>query len=736
MIRVKGPDGSTFAFPEGTDEKTINDAMAKHYGEQAKSQPTQAPQAAQPAPQGAQSARTPQWKSAAAGAADAATFGFADEIAARNEAIGKAVQSGDYGTAATKALGYLTAPGRALYGALGLNSLAVDTSDDPQEAARRQEFRGAYQKAQQDNPWSYFGGQVGGGLAIPLGAAAGLPQTATTAQRAYAGARAALPQATAYGYGSGQGDQREESAAVGAVVGPAIGATVGLAAPALTPITKRAAKVGGNALSAFEDMMGIGRAPQPNALNMTVGPIIPASGGRRAPTNLRSQPVRSDPTMEQLALAAERAKKTPGAIQEELAAAAADPRGRVAADIIGPPAIRRAGTLAELPGETQTLAPERLKPRVTGQLERLQSDLDGVMPGARVVDTEAAIEEQFKAASKGLYEPALAQRVDTTKYNQAAGILTRLPMDVLRRAQKAMTTVVEGEGRLPAQLNETEFLHFMKVGLDDAIGQMKAEGLQGSQLRALMKLKKDYLSAVDNAIPGYQNARQVWAGTSELRDALQAGEEVFGGTGGTRADAAPDRIVADLAELSEAGKAAFEVGARSAIRGLLQSQDKQGGANVAAALRSTAKRNVIKAVLGPERANKFFAALDQEFKLYGDAQLMLPNTNSRTFGRTADAVDQLATEPGNFAKFNPKAIFNVLLQEGTSGIREGYRNKLGNALLTPVDNVSPDYNPATAEELVRLLSRRMAQRAAQERTASRFGGATGATAGSGGSGQQ
>jgi hypothetical protein len=31
-INVRGPDGSNFAFPDGTDSAVISDAMSKHYG--------------------------------------------------------------------------------------------------------------------------------------------------------------------------------------------------------------------------------------------------------------------------------------------------------------------------------------------------------------------------------------------------------------------------------------------------------------------------------------------------------------------------------------------------------------------------------------------------------------------------------------------------------------------------------------------------------------------------------
>lgn len=736
MIRVKGPDGSTFTFPEGTDEKTINDAMAQHYGQQTQSQPPAPAQAAQPAPASAPRPRTSIPTAAAAGAADAATFGFADEIAARNEAIGKAVQAGDYGTAANKALGYLTAPGRALYKAVGLSELGRDYSDDPQEAARREEFRGAFQQAARDRPLTTFASQVAAGSVIPLGAAGALPRTATARQRAFAGARAAAPQAVAYGYGSGTGDEREEYAATGAVLGPAFGAAFGAAAPAIGQVSRPISRAvddfvispaerAGSAVVDYFTQMPKLAARSPTAMSTIGPPIIPGGGGagRQPPRATRPPPQGRDPVIDRAAQLALRQGKSYEQIADEIAQAQADPRGRVLADVLGENAQVRVGTLSERPGQTKAVSRQAMQTRQGNALGRLQADVEGVVPGQSVVRSEEEIAAKFRDASKTLYKPALSQRIDTTKYNQAAGILTRFPTPVLRRAERAMQTVVEAEGRLPAQLNEAEFLHFMKVGLDDAIRSMKAEGLQGSQLNALTGLQREYVSSLDNAIPGYDKARKVWAGFSEEREALEAGQMVFGGAQGAKADVAPDRVAADVAEYSEAGKAMFEAGVRSAVRGLLQSADKGGRTNVSNALASTARRNVIKAALGEERAQRLFAALDEEARLFEAAKQMMPGQGSKTFRMGADSLDEIATNPGS--RLNPARMLNSFFGAVTSPVAENWRNQTGKALLTPIDSGQPNYSPQELDALLKALRRQMYFQQANARTATAQGAGAG-----------
>jgi hypothetical protein len=307
--------------------------------------------------------------------------------------------------------------------------------------------------------------------------------------------------------------------------------------------------------------------------------------------------------------------------------------------------------------------------------------------------------------------------------------MARLPRRVRDRVDQLTDDLATMDGVPSQSLSPGQRLHYQKMALDAAIDGLKREGLDGVSLRALMGVKKAFLEGIDEALPGYQQARKVWAGLAEEQEALEAGQKVFGGAQGANADVAPDRVAADLAELSDAGKAMFEAGVRSAMRGLMQAADKGGRTNVTNALASTARRNVIRAALGPARAEKFFTALTEEAKLFEASKQMLPGVNSKTFRQSADALDEIATNPAS--RLSPAQMMKSLFGAVTSPMAEGWRNKTGQALLTPIDSGLPNYDPRQVEALREAMRKAMARQAAATRTATAQGAGAGFTATSG-----
>lgn len=668
--------------------------------------------------------KTPRLASAAIGAADVGLAGLADEIAARTEAAARAIKTGDMPTLASKALGVLTAPGRAIYQAVGVKdpTFTQDFSDDPREAARRQELRGVNAQAMADNPVSYLGGGLAGGLATaPLYGGASAPVARTLGQRAMAGASAGAVQGAAYGYGSGQGDQRMQSAVGGMALGGAVGGAVGAAAP----VVSNAVRAAGRAADAF--------IPEPGTMTTSamVGglPRAGGGGGRSVPPRAR------DPVSEQLAKLAEREGVTPEQLDEMLKQAAADPRGRVMADLLGENAVTRAGTLAELPGRTKPLAQRTMEARTSGQLERLQRDVDAVAGGQSVAQSAEDIAAQFKQASETLYQPALARPINPAAVPRLEAIMRRLPPRVTERVATLIDDLARYDGVDPQSFTPAQRIHYIKMALDASIDGMKREGLDSVSLRGLTRLKRDFLTAIEGdeaagipaAIPGYKQARMTWGGISEAQDALETGQKVFAGTQGAAADAAPDMIAADVRNYSEAAKAMFEVGVRSAVRGLLQSADKGGASNVAAVFRSTARRNILRSALGRERADKLIAAMDEEIRLFKSAGEMTPGRNSQTFRRAADAADMMASE----MPLNPRSAVDMFLGRITDPVRQGIRNRMGEALYTPADPYLPGYDPKQNEAILAAIRARLARQQAATATARATGRAAGGASGSG-----
>jgi len=725
---------------DAPDEKAAAQAARQYYARSSAAQP---PAASAPGRR-----KTPQLASAAIGAADVGLAGFADEITARNEAIARAFTAGDYPTTAAKALGYLTAPGRALFKQAGLNNLAKDYSDDPTEAARRQELRTINRQAAEDNPLSYLvGGLVGGVATAPAYSMAGAravraglfgngmreaqalaPTVAkTAAQRFGAGAAAGAPQGALYGAGAGDEGNRGDSAFRNLMVGAGVGGGIGVAAPAV-------AKVGAPLLQAGQD--GIDAAgrfansfiPRPGTMttNAMVGGLPRSGGGGRA--RPPSVPRNYDPVAEQLAKLAERENLSADQISESLQQAAADPRGRVMADILGENAVVRAGTLAELPGKTKPLAKRMMEARSAGQLERLQAGIDRELMPTSFGQAQDDIAAQFDAASEELYQPVLSQPLAPQAAEALDAVTARLPPEIISMAEDSMQSVARMRGQPVLQRGEPRYYHNLYRALGGLIrniernpGVMQKKVFTSDELGGMRFVKGRLMEALDNGLPGYRQAASVWRGVAEGEEALEAGQRVFSGTGGQMADAAPETLVRQLGQMSDGSRRMFEIGVRSSVRGMLQSADKDGAANIANALRSTAKRNMLRAAIGRERADRLIASMDEEIRLFQSASEMTPTRNAQTFRRGADAADMIASE----MPLNPAQIANTALGYVTSPVRMGVRNRMGEALYTPADPAAPGYDPARADELVAAIRKRALRQQAATATARTTGRAAG-----------
>jgi len=164
------------------------------------------------------------------GAAQGATLGLADELSGAaaaspipgNMQVGPIPNAVDAIAGGARLLAEKVAP--SWFGTGG--GQAYDAKLEEQRALNR--------KAEEDAPWTYLGGQVAGGIALPFGAAG---QAATRGQALVQGAKAGGALGAAYGFGQGEGfeDRATKAAtggALGAVAGGALGAAFGKAAPA------------------------------------------------------------------------------------------------------------------------------------------------------------------------------------------------------------------------------------------------------------------------------------------------------------------------------------------------------------------------------------------------------------------------------------------------------------------------------------------------------------------------
>jgi hypothetical protein len=212
MIEIEAPDGTIIEFPAGTPDDVMAKAMQQAFG-------SKDPSVGMP-------------EAVTRGAAQGATFGFADEMA------GAAAASPIPGSAAGKTtLGSFSAPDVIAGGARMLaNRLGFGSGGSEAYTAERDRVRGGNQTAAAERPYSYMGGQLAGAIASTMPLAGAIGQGASTVGNVARGMGFGGVLGAAQGAGeAGELANVPQDAAMGGAVGAAVGGLV----PALVAGARR-----------------------------------------------------------------------------------------------------------------------------------------------------------------------------------------------------------------------------------------------------------------------------------------------------------------------------------------------------------------------------------------------------------------------------------------------------------------------------------------------------------------
>ncbi|NBW16955.1 MAG: hypothetical protein EBR82_54165 [Caulobacteraceae bacterium] len=647
---------------DAPDEKAAAQAARQYYSRQGGAQPSAAPSASP--------GKTPIPQAAAAGFANGVLVGAGPKIAARNEAIGRAVGRGDFVDAGSKALGYLTAPGRAIYKLAGRPDLAVDASDDPQFAGRRNQFEDAFQKAATDRPVTTFAGNAAAALVPIVGQS---NKALTFGGRVAEGAKTGGLFGALYGLNSAPEGEERERVASGALAGAAFGAGIPVA-------TKAAGMFGGavkdaalrsdtvrGALNAIDDELY--RRPLIGGnLNMSMGvPAIPP----------RSRPGRATPRFNppanyvarRAAQFADRGGLNASQLDERIAAAQADPRGRTMAELFGQPGVDAAATISRMPGQTGQLARTQLTDRIRGSGQRLMNDLTGE-PGA---DAVQVFNDRARTAAAQYLRPALEQNV-TPEMQAASGqalqrlMARRSVADAVEMAQGDIAELIQTGDLPPSAIEDPAYLlHYAKMAIARSIKDPNAlpSGKPKLDNMLLTRAAKDITTTLEQIRPGYAKAMD------ELQRVLR-----------------PRGVAEDI----------------TMMRG------KQP--NVAGRLLGDP---AVRRELGKPGLENFGQALRAEDEMFGDAVRMMPSTNSITSNAMFGAMDEAAMGMSNIPA-SKEGVLSAALNYWRAGVNETKRNEVGRFLLRQIDDpesgLSAQERQGIADELMRIHRARQTQTAA------------------------
>lgn len=364
-------------------------------------------------------------------------------------------------------------------------------------AKERDAVRAANTAAQEANPTSYFAGELGGGVALPFGAAR-MGLRGAQAVNAGLGARslAAAKEGAAYGaaYGFGKGEGGLESQALSTLGGAAGGGVVGGALPG-------AIQLGSSALRMPVQAARVATRPQSVAAEK-MAEAFSRDGGRESFN--ATNPLTNAATR----LATERARGDKSIMLADVGGENVRNLTRVAADMPNAQAER----FNQVLNRRQAVQPAVLERSISKELGA----------GDDFYTSIDALVTKRDANAAPLFRTAFMTDTPMTKTLQS--VLSRPTMQEL---DKQVSRRMMDEGVDASSVKVTEWLHRMKLELDEQIGMSKqAEKMgnrptQGWDTRTLVTLKNDLLESIDNK--PYKYALQKYAGPSALKRAAEEG---------------------------------------------------------------------------------------------------------------------------------------------------------------------------------------------------------------------
>jgi hypothetical protein len=454
----------------------------------------------------------------------------------------------------------------------------------------RDEMRARERAMQQQHPYAFGAGELGGAAVSTLAAPGMAAETA--AGRLGSAALTGAGYGAAAGAGEGEGlADTAKGAGTGAVAGAALGTVGAGAAETLSPLARQV----GNAVRGWRD------------------PDLEA--GRRAVEGLRADWERAGPAF----------------TNEEIAAAntAGLPRALINVGGERTRAIARSAvnTSPEARAAVQEFTQDTFEtqsPRIAGFIRHITGGADAaadqeVLERAAAISSRRTYALAMRSGRKEVWNPELERLAQAPDIRQAilAGGRHEGNEAIISGAQKGRLNpfVLDDNGKLAFRdfgkstaVPDIAFWDGVKKRLQDREGQLLRGG-KDAAARQTGILRRQLVEQLDAAVPEYQIARRGAAAFFQAENALEAGQKFVTMT----ADIGQARRA--VAQMGPVGSPERELFARGYASNLADRVERAGdNVNVlnSAFLNSTAARQKNNLGLGPGRANQLEALLRAE----------------------------------------------------------------------------------------------------------------------------
>ena len=344
----------------------------------------------------------------------------------------------------------------------------------------------------------------------------------------------------------------------------------------------------------------------------------------------------------------------------------------------------------------------------------------------------SSLNRQYAEASSNLYEPLFQRPMDQNLRETASEFLRRYANDPVladaqQRAQRIFARdVAEGMAQGSLDDNFARYLHYVKMGLDDASRAAPQSGVQATELRGINQMRRSFVRALDEAVPGYRDARNRWSTLASAEDALDEGRTLI--RQNSRFIRSRMSEMTDFERYHARVGFANEIANRIGLRGSVN-----GNRNVAEALGSPEMQRRVSAMFdSPEEAAAFLDTLNQQNMLMRNAGQW--GTGSQTYSNALHGADEAVNAAvdigvqagtGNFTGAVRRGV-QGLANSATFGAIERANNVRGEALLRRIDS---DDSAGFARAVVEELRRREAARRATSSASQAGAAASGAQQG-------
>ena len=342
----------------------------------------------------------------------------------------------------------------------------------------------------------------------------------------------------------------------------------------------------------------------------------------------------------------------------------------------------------------RSMAKKALEARNTGQQGRIFDAIDeglNLPASATVKEAVDALKQSRSTIADPLYEEARKHPVKLTPYFMAMIGEKGSP-----EVRKAFTRAVNNTATKRAAGEQTSHITIideLKKELDDTIGNLLQREGKKNRARDLITIKNKIVSEVDEQIPSYKQARDAWAGDTQLINAADEGKKILRGD--------VDYLDDLLASMGDSEKVMFRLGAKKAIREKLMAARE--GTNSINRIASEINLERMRKAFPTEQAfNKFKQELKLEADIFDTSRVL---HNSMTALRQSAQKDMSTTQGplSDLGSDQVGIVAGAINRLFKSGLDEQAKAELGKILLTPLNELPKDLVDSVNRQIVRQL---------------------------------